>query len=285
MIRGEYWIQDGHVDFADGDAGDKNHEMIAVDHVCSEHVEKIYDYAEKLGLGPLPSLASMDEPTEAAQSILALIRKKLFDTPDPQNNKLPLFKSENEIWAEVGRECGLDLETLSVMMLESKSIDPRLYVMKREGWIAVRNNNVELFGYDERKKRNLISGMEEILDQEGIEDSDEEIEFNLYDHRNGRSSDHTLADIKETGFRPQSLPNTTYNKPLLTPVDKSNLSPKAMDARTRSMAQTSEGFRNWLEENDALIFRRNWPALIATGEEPQGRLSSAKGRLRTRRSR
>ena len=66
-IRGEYWIQDGRVDFADGDTGDKNHEMIAVNHVCSEHIEKIYDCAEELGVGKLPSLASMDEPTEAAQ--------------------------------------------------------------------------------------------------------------------------------------------------------------------------------------------------------------------------
>jgi hypothetical protein len=285
-IRGEYWIRDGHVDFADGDTGDKNHEMIAVDHVCSENLEKVYDYAENLGVGPLPSLASMDEPTEAAQSLLGLVRRKLFEATDPKNNNLPLFKSENEIWAEIGRRCGLDAETLSVMTQSSKSIDPRLYVMRREGWIAVRNNNVELFGYDDKKRKNLISGLEEVLDQEGIEDSDEEIEFNLYDHRTGRSSDHTLADIKETGFRPQSLPSTTYNKPLFVPADKSRLSPKTVDARTRSMVQTSEtSFRGWLVENGGLIFRRNWPGLIATGGESQDRLSSAKGRQRTRRSR
>ena len=35
-IKGEYWIYDGNVDFADGDVGDYNHESIAMSHVFNK---------------------------------------------------------------------------------------------------------------------------------------------------------------------------------------------------------------------------------------------------------
>lgn len=295
MIRGEYWIQDGRVDFADGDAGDKNHEMIAIEHVCSEHLEAIHNYANELGINTASLSSLQDEPAETVQSLLELILKTLFIKADPSNPKLPLYKNDVEIWSEIEKNCGLDKESLHVMMSGNYSlhrhsrsqtnIDPRLYVMKKEGWIAVRNNNIELFGYNEAKKRNLISGLEEILDQEGVEDPDEEIEFNIYDHKTGRSSEVTLADIKGSGgFRPQQLPNTTYNKPMFVSTDKSQLQPKSMDAKTRSLVQTSEGldFKAWLKEE---IVRRAWPDMIATGEGQPNRLSWRKDRQRSRRLR
>jgi hypothetical protein len=294
LIRGEYWIQDGQVDFADGDTGDKNHEMIAIEHVCSEHLEAIHNYAKELGISANSLSSLQDEPTESAQWLLELILKNLFTKADPSNPKMPLYKSDVEIWNEIEKNCGMDKEALHVIMSGNYSlhrhsrpqsnIDPRLYVMKKEGWIAVRNDNIELFGFDETKRRNLVGGLEDILDQEGVEDSDEEIEFNLYDHKTGRSSEVRLADLKGSGgFRPQQLPSTTYNKPILIPTDKSRLQPKAVDARTRSLVQTSEGldFKSWLKEE---MIRRAWPETIATGEGQPDRLSSRKGRQRNRRS-
>ena len=234
-ITGEYWIIEGRADFADSNNSDKSHELIAVDHICSQNIEKVYNYAKKLNLGKIPSLSSLeDEPKQSVQSLLELILKKLFQKADPQDQTRPLYKNDVQIWNVIERECGFDKETLKIMMENHHSlyrysknttdIDPRLYVMKREGWIAVRNNNVELYGIDQSKAKELASGLDDIIDQEsnwsGVEEeefSDENIEFNLFDHKTGKSIDITLKDIKEGNlFRPQRLPQTTYNTILPT---------------------------------------------------------------------
>lgn len=224
-ITGEYWIINGRADFADGDTGDKNHEMIAMDHICSENLDRIYNCAKELNLN-IPSSSSMeDEPTESVHSLLSLIFEKL------------------KSWDEVQKECGIDTETLKVIT-DGKS-DPRLYVMKREGWVAVRSNNIELYGLDERKLKELGSGLDDIIDQESgwLEDTnDEELEFNLYDHKNNKSISLTLQDIKDKSvFRPQTLPQTTYNR-LAVPAVKGKMYGRELWRGTSE----NVNFKNWL---------------------------------------
>lgn len=251
-VRGEYWIQDGRADFADGDVGDQNHEMIALNSVAADHVEELMDYAQELGVDT-EDLGIYDEPFTTVSELLKAIHYALVE-----RGVASVKASEFVI-----KRLGVDLEVYKML---GGGGDARLYVMKKYGWIAVRSNNIELFGYDHEKRRELASGLEEILDQEGIETPDEELEFSLYDHRTGRSSDVTLADIKgESPMRPQTMPNTTYNKPLFVPADRSKISSRPMDARTRSMLQTSEsfvGFSEWL-------VRREWPTLARDEERPK----------------
>jgi hypothetical protein len=139
----------------------------------------------------------------------------------------------------------------------NSSLDPRVYVMKTEGWIVVRNNNIELYGLDSNKLKDLSSGLDDIIDQEtgwnGVEDEeidDEKIEFNLFDHKNNKSMDVTLKDIKDNNlFRPQRIPQTTYSAPLFIPTNKTAQPSKVLDAKSRSQLSTSEGvlrFKEWL---------------------------------------
>lgn len=211
-INGEYWIVNGSVEYADGDIGDKNHEIIATDHVCSQYLQELYDYAKELGV-KLPSFYSIeDEPTQSAQSLIRAIEDKLPESIDAT--------------LEIQRKCGIDKETILVIY-QSNNIDPRLYVMKREGWIAVRKNNIELYGLDNKKLQELASGIDSLLDQEfgwtaDEEVKDEELEFNLFDHKTGRSMDLTLADIKRGNlFRPKTLPQTKDSQVLPTVKGKS----------------------------------------------------------------
>lgn len=259
-ITGEYWIIDGRADFADGDNSDKNHEMIAIDHVCSEHLEKIYNYAKELELN-IPSLYSLeDEPTESVQSLLGLILKKLFTMTEPNNPGRPLYKSDVEIWREIEKQCGLDDEALHIMMTNNPNLhrysrqvstnDPRLYVMKKEGWIAVRNNNIELYGLDPNKLKEIASGVDSIIEQEtgwaGTESediNDEDVEFNLFDYKNNKSIDLTLKDIKDRSvLRPQRLPQTTYNRPLPA------LTGKQYGRELWRGTSESFSFKEWLNE-------------------------------------
>lgn len=282
-IRGEYWIVDGRADFADGDVGDQNHEMIALNSVAADHLGAIYNYARDVGLDRLPSLASLeDEPLQSCQSLLKLLEGRLGAE----------HGDENRIRQALSAGCEIDPETLSLIMQDRNSVDPRLYVMRRYGWIAVRSNNIEVFGYDQNKRREIVSGVEEILDQEGIEEPDDEIEFSLYDHKTGRSSELTLADMKgENQMRPQTLPTTTYNRPMFVPADRSrpmgSQSPRSLDAITRSAMATSEstmGFRAWMAENcGPFMIRRAWPELVASGMEAPGIQASRRSRRGRRR--
>lgn len=272
-IRGEYWIQDGRVDFADGDIGDKNHEMVALDAIASDHVDELHEYARELGVDA-EDLGIHEEPFTTASELISAISHALIERG----------VASVQVAAEIIKRLGVDAE---VYKLLGGGGDSRLYAMKKYGWIAVRDNNAELFGYDGKKRKELADGMDEILDQEGIEEPDEEVELSVYDHKTGRSFDATLADIKgESSMRPQTLPNTTYNTPLFIPREKTGAMPKAMDARTRSVLQTSEGslsFRDWLSENcEPLLVRRSWPFLAGGGSEGPSRKPHSKGRRRLR---
>lgn len=257
-IRGEYWIQEGRVDFADGDVGDQNHEMVALNHVASSHMDGLFEYAEELGLD-MDSIDRYDESAfGAASEILKAIHYALLERG----------VASVKVAEWVIKRLGINMEVYKML---GGGGDARLYVIKNEGWIAVRSNNIELYGYDANKKRQLAQGLEEILEEEGVDEPDEQIEFSVYDHKTKRSFDATLADIKNTNSfaRPQQLPNTTYNKPLFVPADRSapmgSQSPRVMGIQQKQAMQTSEGkigFKKWLEkEPGGFLIRRNWPVV------------------------
>lgn len=277
-VRGEYWVVDGRADFADGDIGDKNHEMIALDSIASDHLDALLDYAEELG-ADTEEIGIHDEPFTTASELMDAIHSALIE-----RGVASVKVSE---W--IIKRLQTNMETYKLL---GGGGDARLYVMKNKGWVAVRSNNIELFGYNQDKRREIISGIEDILDQEGVEESDEEIEFNLYDHKTGRSAYLTLADMRgENQMRPQTLPTTTYNRPLFVPPDRSrpmgSQSPRRLDAMTRSAMATSEsakGFRVWMNENcESFMIRRSWPELVASGMEAPRHPTSRKNRRARRR--
>lgn len=215
-IQGEYWIIDGSAEFADGDLGDKNHEIYALEHVCNKHLDSIYNYAKSIGIKNLPSIYSMEEDcVSSIKSLFVLIQNNFGIHPGGS------FANLKNFYSEVERRCGFDRET-TLLMLQKNKQDPRVYVMKREGWIAVRNNNIELFGLDQDKSNKLYTGLNDIIDQEtgwsGVDDyeiKEEEIEFNLFDYRTNKSIDITLQEIREKKlFKPNTMPQTTYNRPM-----------------------------------------------------------------------
>jgi hypothetical protein len=281
-IRGEYWIINGSVEFADGDSGDKNHEMIAYEHLANSYVDVIYNYAKSIGV-KVPSLSSIEYSENVGESVhdlLGDIQKTLFSEKDPKNPNLPLFKNNYAIFEKIKEETHIEEEALKILVQGvyfGASLDPRVYVMKKDGWVVLRNNNVELYGYNDSKRKEIINGVEQVLDEEGVEAGDEEIELNIFDHKTKRSWDSNLSDLKSGGIRAVTLPNTTYNRPILVPADRSKISSKPMDIRTRNMLQTSESnlnFREWL-------IRREWP--LVSNEEPPKRRFSRKDLLKKNR--
>lgn len=183
-LRGEYWIQDGHVEFADGDVGDRNHEGIATDSVFSQYQDEIAQLAEEHEVEVEQRYGEYDheELSGAIDQVAdALVEKGM---------------SKQQADAKIMQELGCNQEAYAILCGGG---DARLYTMKYDNWIAVRGNNIELYGYDETKRRYLHSGVGEILDQEGVDEDvpPENIEFTMYDHKTKRSTYLTYQDMEQ----------------------------------------------------------------------------------------
>ena len=205
-IRGEYWIQNGQVDFADGDIGDQNHEMIATNQVAYEFKDEIINIAETMNLDVSKVERYGDLDIEELGRLLWEIIEKLQEER---------HMTEKQADAYLMHALSCNAEALQVLVGHG---DSRLYAMKYLGWIAVRSNNAELYGYDNTKKRYLHNGLEEILYNEGIDAPEEEVEIALYDHKTNRSNYVTLADLgnSETVVKTNQNLMTIYNKPIWT---------------------------------------------------------------------
>ena len=248
-IRGEYWIQDGWVDFADGDVGDMGHEAIATNHFANKHIDEIINLAENLGVDLSNRYGRFVRNEEYPVSDTHDIRNKIVEAVENQQIEWDLpegVDATDSVNEYLQKYLNVDDDEYACVFGDG---DARTLVMEKEGWIAVRSNNVEVYGFDNEKRGYLLRGIDDILEQEKQREADvpdESVELFLYDHKTKRSWDATLAELRNTtGFRPVTLPQTTYNKPMFVPPDRSgpmgSQSGKALDAQARSLLNTSEG--------------------------------------------
>ena len=178
-IKGEYWIIDGSVEFADGDIGDFNHEAIAYQHIEYQFKDKIRKLAEELGIEEEKthygtSIHDNDEFPQMAK-LLERIREHL----------------NNDTYIQ--RKIGANNDVFSILLGSGQAKE---YVVLHEGWIEVRGNNIALYNYAKQRK-SLASGLGEIIEQEMHEEFDEtKMEFDIHDYKSGKSFPVTLAEIE-----------------------------------------------------------------------------------------
>jgi hypothetical protein len=209
-IRGEYWYDGDMLHYADGDIGDQNHEGIAVEHVVSMYVDEIAELAEELELD-FEGISNYDQVyTEDVYSLIQSISEKLQES-----------MSEQEADKYIMNQIGADEETYLILLGFG---DPRLYAMKRLNWIAVRSNNVEVYGYDIQKQKEVADALNEIMDVEhgGQQVDPQQVEVSLYDHKTNRGWYASLAELSEqnVGFRTNQPITSTYNKQFFTSQDR-----------------------------------------------------------------
>lgn len=199
MIRGEYWIVDGSVDFADGDVGDFNHEAIANQHVFSQWSDSVASVAEEYGIETdFDGFEGVDQEavSNAINEILDVLRETHGDNCD----------------TILMQELGVDQPAYLVLCGFENAYN---YVMTYEGWIALRGTSVDLFGYDDRKRKSLINGIEEIVYQEGVDEQEAmELEFNITDHKTNKYYYITYEEITN----PQ--PTMRIQEPINTKGDR-----------------------------------------------------------------
>lgn len=189
-IQGEYWIDNnGHVQYADGDIGDQNHEGLAIHHVANEFISNIISLAEELEVKH-----NLDEYETNPDEIAELLHElEAHTTREYIQNYIKANNAAYEILKGKGDAVG--------------------YCIKYEGWMAVRSMNIQLYGFDNQKRHALFNGLQEILEQEGVEEgNDDQLEFAMHDLKSMRSSYITLQDLENQTPRPQNDLATTFSK-------------------------------------------------------------------------
>lgn len=258
MIRGEYWIVDGDVQFADGDIGDYTHEGLAIEHVFSQWSDTIYSLAQDYEIefeedGHYDGV-NTEQISELINEILEVIKNTQQGNPD----------------AILMQQMGIDQDAYTVISGYGNAME---YVMKNEGWIAVRGDSVDLFGFDNQKKQSLINGLYEIFEQEGIDVNDpeeNEVEFQISDHKTNKYYYVSLEDIlnPQPTVRPQQPINTKgdrrfswtqpdqeenkYSKPIESKPNPTNTAAKNYgiigpgQQLWRGTSESVGSFKNWL---------------------------------------
>jgi hypothetical protein len=266
-IRGEYWIDErGDLEFADGDVSDDNHESIASKHIFSQYADDIINLCQEVGV-------EIDEN---------------IDDIDPESLKQALWDVKDEIDEEnpdlyIMNQLNVDKETYGIL-LGVRNSNVVLHVMKFEKWIAVRGNNVDLYQYDDQRRKQLLNGLEEIFDQEGIEKSpdEEEMEFWINDFKTNKSWSLTFTDIQSPIITRTSAANVQskgHSKFQVDPDDGEN-NPKTMrqmksipnktnvaaqgagiiqpgTSLWRPTSETNMNFKEWLKLNEMPITNFN----------------------------
>ena len=254
-ITGEYWIDDGNVQYADGDIGDYNHEALAVQHVCHQFIDQLRDLAEELGVElDRNSNGHYDDENPDTESVIREIKSHLEQTKmegDPDQYIQSHIKANNDAYP-----------------ILNGGGDAKDYVMIHDDWIAVRGHDAELYGWDNNKRSSLASGIGDILDQEGHHEEldPEQISFYIHDHKTGKAFDATLAEIEATEQKPVPVLHR------LQPIPQPN--PKGItDKRFLSIRPDSHENRPQPKPDSTVLKKNTWTAaakdkkLIGPGQE------------------
>jgi hypothetical protein len=170
-LRGEWWITDGEVEFADGDVGDRGHESIAIGRLAdkflgwmdihedeawnlSNHISEIRTWLREEHGEHFTEETIQNDPLECAREVLSQRWEDSFESPD---------QFEDAWFCACG--CG--------------NHDARVYMMKYEGWKRVKGNEIETWTLTDQDLKDIVSGLADISWENEGQDIDADAEFNI----------------------------------------------------------------------------------------------------------
>jgi hypothetical protein len=193
-LRGEWWICDGEVEFADQDVGDRGHESIAIgrladkflgmmdiyeDHAwnLSNHISEIREWLREEHSDRFTEGTIMADPLECAREVLAE-----ENAANPRSS-FPTAEQFEDAWFCA---CGCG------------NRDARKYMIQYEGWKRVKGNDVETWSLTAHDLKEITDGLWEIHSQESADDVPDDMEFHI--------------EIRSTGKYYQGIPWKVLNE-------------------------------------------------------------------------
>ncbi len=186
-ITGEYWIIDGHPNFADGDVSDTNHEGYALDYLRRRILDAVEIYPDDC----------YDWEAEI-QNIPEAICEKL----GPNAEELEFPFAERDVHDELVRradELELDPEDITQAFYYGV-MDVRDYMGKKHGWIVVHGNRVGCWLMTRDTLKQIAEGIDELLGEEGSEDEDDDVELTIHVASTCKDYEVLLSELKTGDF-------------------------------------------------------------------------------------
>lgn len=178
-IRGEYWIVDGDVMFADGDVGDMNHEAYAIDHARRQIIDHF---------GGDSDSEFIDDDDLKNAVIEGLAADGIQADPDDWYGAAVQSFSDDPQTAQVMKE------TLAVAIGQG---DAREHAMRYWGWKWCRGNNISTWTFTSSDRQQIVRGLNDIVGQEMDADEvpDESVEVTIGVGATGKRYAMTLAEL------------------------------------------------------------------------------------------
>lgn len=199
-ISGEYWFDEsGSTMYADGDIGDMNHEAHVIQQCIGALASEFNIYVDE------PYLES-DSPLET--EIINQIIDEL-DIEDEEQKEAEIEKIKNdpasaiiEYLKETNNMTQQDADDL-VLTAYGSMKDAREYAIKKWNWARVQGDSIECNKLDSTTLKNIASGINSALSDEGLtyehEDNPEVLEKHLYtiSTYTGKRYEITLEDMEK----------------------------------------------------------------------------------------
>lgn len=155
-FRGEYWIQDGHLQFADS-AVDMGHEAYAIQQAGYELLSDLDIMKDE------PYLPDMDD------EIYEKLEPHLPENIKEHYNNNDISMPELLIWYGVNilKKQESDFKELVLTAYDiSSGMDPRTYAMKRYNWKALRGTEVNTWTLTPQDLNSIANGIYEAYESE-----------------------------------------------------------------------------------------------------------------------
>ncbi len=153
-VNGEWWIQNGHAEFADSNINDYGHEAAVIDYMRS-----------MVGLDTDSAMPWSEYIMEKGKQF---VLKKIGHTPEMREEFIREFNEDPmPIIIEAFAEDGFTKEEFQVA---DDRVDGRMYAMEHLGWIRVSKNVIQMHTVSQEILSSLVRGLEDIYDQTGTEE-------------------------------------------------------------------------------------------------------------------
>jgi hypothetical protein len=180
-IRGEYWLNEGGPEYADGDVGDVNHEMLAESHILGELGNDIYNewdggvqtyssandmFYDALDHDPI---GSMEEYIEELQTKYGEDWREVAEYDDYL------------IWLNTHRHTDPKMKQIQESFAKKEIAglkDARLHVAKEYDWVRVQGPYIQVWEMNDLARKRIRKQLDQIYD---IENSDTGGEYEDYD--------------------------------------------------------------------------------------------------------
>jgi hypothetical protein len=147
----EYWFHNKQIEFADGDIGDKNHQIIAEDYILNHYIPRPPEHLETLSKGTLNQASAYDETF-----LQYLMDKYKYDRDYAQSNA---YFGNYLRWLMTGDD---ESEAPVVHEVLSALKDPRKYAVENLGWIRVQDDSIETYNLDQSHLDEIMTGLYEL---------------------------------------------------------------------------------------------------------------------------